>query len=135
MCRCRTLKVVRKRTIAHVFLRCDEHGLGDLQNPVAELFPKAIPLRHRRPAGSSATPASASSTSRTPPLRSGHSPGTGRIYQEHASGGRWDRSELHQLLDQLRPGDVLVVWKLDQLSRNLKDLLHLIDQLNSKGVG
>ena len=42
---------------------------------------------------------------------------------------------MHQLLDQLRPGDVLMVWKLDQLSRSLKDLLHLIDQLNSKGAG
>ena len=31
----------------HVFLRRDEHGLGGLQNPVAELFPKAIPLRNK----------------------------------------------------------------------------------------
>jgi hypothetical protein len=30
-----------------------------------------------------------------------------------ASGGRWDRPELQRLLDQLRKGDVLVVWKLD----------------------
>ena len=37
----------RVRTIAHVFLRRDEHGLGGLQNPVAELFPKAIPLRNK----------------------------------------------------------------------------------------
>jgi len=28
-----------------------------------------------------------------------------------------------------------VVWKLDRLSRSLKDLLHLIDRLNSKGAG
>lgn len=61
--------------------------------------------------------------------------GAERIYQEHASGGHWDRPELHQLLDQLRPRDVLMVWKLDQLSHSLKDLLHLIDQLNSKGAG
>ena len=39
-----------------------------------------------------------------------------RIYPEKASGGRWDRPELHRLLDQLRKGDVLVVWKLDRLS-------------------
>ena len=61
--------------------------------------------------------------------------GAGRIFQEHASGGRWDRPELHRLLDQLRDGDVLVVWKLDRLSRSLKDLLHLLDQLNAKGAG
>ncbi|MGI8747428.1 MAG: recombinase family protein [Deinococcus sp.] len=45
--------------------------------------------------------------------------GAERIFQEHASGGRWDRPELHRLLDQLRTGDVLVVWKLDRLSRSL----------------
>jgi len=61
--------------------------------------------------------------------------GAERIYQEHASGGRWDRPELHKLLDHLRAGDVLVVWKLDRLSRSLKDLLHLLDQLNAKGAG
>ena len=61
--------------------------------------------------------------------------GAERIYQEHASGGRWDRPELHKLLEQLRDGDVLVVWKLDRLSRSLKDLLYLLEQLNGKGAG
>jgi DNA invertase Pin-like site-specific DNA recombinase len=61
--------------------------------------------------------------------------GAKRIYQEHASGGRWDRPELHKFLDQLRAGDVLVVWKLDRLSRSLKDLLHLLDGLNDRGAG
>ena len=45
--------------------------------------------------------------------------GCERIYREKASGGRWDRPELHRLLDQLRKGDVLVVWKLDRLSRSV----------------
>ena len=40
--------------------------------------------------------------------------GCERIFREKASGGRWDRPELHRLLDQLRKGDVLVVWKLDR---------------------
>ena len=61
--------------------------------------------------------------------------GAERIFQEHASGGRWDRPELHRLLDQLRTGDVLVVWKLDRLSRSLKDLLHLIEGLGARGAG
>ena len=39
--------------------------------------------------------------------------GCERVFREKASGGRWDRPELHRLLDQLRKGDVLVVWKLD----------------------
>ncbi len=46
-----------------------------------------------------------------------------RIYREQASGGRWDRPELQRVLDQIRKGDVLVVWKLDRLSRSLRDVL------------
>ena len=41
--------------------------------------------------------------------------GCGRIYEEKASAGRWDRPELHRLLDHVRSDDVLVVWKLDRL--------------------
>ena len=33
------------------------------------------------------------------------------------------------MLDQLREGDVVVVWKLDRLSRSLKDLLHLMEKM------
>jgi DNA invertase Pin-like site-specific DNA recombinase len=58
-----------------------------------------------------------------------------RVYEETASGGRWDRPELHRLLDQLRPGDVLVVWKLDRLSRSLKDLLTLLEKVQLAGAG
>ncbi|GAA4015323.1 hypothetical protein GCM10022631_29190 [Deinococcus rubellus] len=42
--------------------------------------------------------------------------GVERVFVEHASGGRWDRPELPRLLDTLRPGDVLAVWKLDRPS-------------------
>ncbi|MFT8246853.1 recombinase family protein [Roseomonas sp. BN140053] len=61
--------------------------------------------------------------------------GCDRCFQETASGGRWDRPELHRLLDQLRPDDVLVVWKLDRLSRSLKDLLHLMERIDAAGAG
>jgi predicted site-specific integrase-resolvase len=47
--------------------------------------------------------------------------GCKRLFEEAASGGRWDRPELHRLLDHLREGDTVVVWKLDRLSRSLKD--------------
>lgn len=57
------------------------------------------------------------------------------IYQERASGSRWDRPELHRLLGQLRRGDTVVVWKLDRLSRSLKDLLSLIDKISQIGAG
>src|SRR5665811_1008758 len=57
------------------------------------------------------------------------------IFEEKASGGRWDRPELHRLLGQLRKGDVLVVWKLDRLSRSLKDLLTLMEKIAQSGAG
>lgn len=61
--------------------------------------------------------------------------GVGRIFEESASGGRWDRPILHKMLDHLRSGDTVVVWKLDRLSRSLKDLLILIDRINKAGAG
>ena len=61
--------------------------------------------------------------------------GCERIYREKASGGRWDRPELHRLLDQLRNGDVLVVWKLDRLSRSLRDVLTIMERLGESGSG
>jgi hypothetical protein len=39
------------------------------------------------------------------------------------------------MIDFLRPDDVVVVWKLDRLSRSLKDLLHIMDQIHDKGGG
>ncbi len=61
--------------------------------------------------------------------------GCERIFQEKASGGRWDRPELHRLMEHLRKGDVLVVWKLDRLSRSLKDVLALMEKINQAGAG
>src|SRR5262245_26902574 len=54
---------------------------------------------------------------------------------EAASGGRWDRPELHRLLDHLREGDTVVVWKLDRLSRSLKDVLHIMERIGNVGAG
>lgn len=56
------------------------------------------------------------------------------LFEEKASGGRWDRPELHRLMGQLRKGDVLVVWKLDRLSRSLKDVLVLMERIAQSGV-
>ncbi|MCT8999895.1 MULTISPECIES: recombinase family protein [Phyllobacteriaceae] len=61
--------------------------------------------------------------------------GCKRVFEEKASGGRWERPELHRMLDQLRDGDTVVVWKLDRLSRSLKDVLHLMDRITSAGAG
>ena len=61
--------------------------------------------------------------------------GCARLFEEAASGGRWDRPVLQDLMRQLRPGDVVVVWKLDRLSRSLKDLLHLMERIEAAGAG
>jgi DNA invertase Pin-like site-specific DNA recombinase len=61
--------------------------------------------------------------------------GCKRVFEEKASGGRWDRPQLHNALEQLREGDVLVVWKLDRLSRSLKDLLQIMEKISDAGAG
>jgi DNA invertase Pin-like site-specific DNA recombinase len=60
--------------------------------------------------------------------------GVSKIFKEAASGGRWERPEMHRMLDQLRAGDVVIVWKLDRLSRSLKDLLHILDKIGAAGA-
>jgi len=61
--------------------------------------------------------------------------GCRKLFEEAASGGRWDRPELHRMLDQLREGDTVVVWKLDRLSRSLKDVLHIMERIAAAGAG
>ena len=60
--------------------------------------------------------------------------GCERVFQEKASGGRWERPELHRLLGHLRKGDIVVVWKLDRLSRSLKDLLVTLEKIDGAGA-
>ena len=45
------------------------------------------------------------------------------------------RPQLDRLVDQLRPGDTIVVWRLDRLGRSLKHLIQLIEDLAEKEVG
>src|SRR5512132_1381928 len=58
-----------------------------------------------------------------------------RVFTETASGARTDRPTLTQLLDQLRPGDTLVVWKLDRLGRSLRHLVDTVTGLADRGIG
>jgi DNA invertase Pin-like site-specific DNA recombinase len=57
------------------------------------------------------------------------------VFTETASGARTDRPRLDQVLDQLRPGDTLVVWKLDRLGRSLRHLVDTMTGLAERGVG
>jgi DNA invertase Pin-like site-specific DNA recombinase len=61
--------------------------------------------------------------------------GCRRIFEEIASGGSWDRPELTRMLDQVREGDVVAVWKLDRLSRSLTDMLHITERIGDAGAG
>lgn len=56
------------------------------------------------------------------------------LYEDRASGAKDDRSGLTRALDFVRPGDVLVVWKLDRLGRSLSHLLMIINTLKEKQV-
>ena len=58
-----------------------------------------------------------------------------RVFTETASGGRTDRPVLEQVLDQLRPGDTLVVWKLDRLGRSLRHLVDTVTGLAEREIG
>ena len=58
-----------------------------------------------------------------------------RVFVETASGARADRPLLEQVLDQLRPGDTLVVWKLDRLGRSLRHLVDTVASLAERGIG
>ena len=69
-------------------------------------------------------PASRPLTSSPPPGRRLEWAGCYRVSTETASDACSDRPALEQVLDQLRPGDTLVIWKLDHLGRSLR---HLVD--------
>ena len=57
-----------------------------------------------------------------------------RLRDQPSSGARDDRPGLKACLADLRPGDVLVVWKLDRLGRSLSHLIRIIDELKGRGV-
>lgn len=56
------------------------------------------------------------------------------LYEETASGKSSQRIELEHCRKSLRPGDTLVVWRLDRLGRSLPDLVKIISELENEGV-
>lgn len=61
--------------------------------------------------------------------------GCSLIYEETASGKGVVRPELEQCRKALRPGDTLIVWRLDRLGRSLPDLVKIVAELEQKGIG
>ena len=60
---------------------------------------------------------------------------TEHLYEDFASGTKDERDGLNACLKALRPNDMLVVWKLDRLGRNLKHLVNTVHDLNSHNIG
>ena len=60
--------------------------------------------------------------------------GCGQVFQEKITGSTTDRPELQKILQQLRLGDEVVVWKLDRLGRNLSHLIELVNLFAEKLV-
>lgn len=61
--------------------------------------------------------------------------GCERIYMDHASGAKASRHELGRMLEALRPGDTVIVWRLDRLGRNLEHLIQLVNQFTESNIG
>jgi DNA invertase Pin-like site-specific DNA recombinase len=57
-----------------------------------------------------------------------------QIYEDKRSGKNLKRGGLQDVLSLMREGDVLVVWRFDRLSRSVRDLLFLFDDLHSRGI-
>lgn len=60
--------------------------------------------------------------------------GCERIFQEKASGKLEQRPELDKMLAMLRPGDKVVIWKMDRLGRSALHLLQLSKEFQQKGI-
>lgn len=61
--------------------------------------------------------------------------GAERVFADRISGSARHRPELDRMLDQLRPGDVVVVTKYDRLARSLRDLLDIVEVIRTRGGG
>lgn len=57
-----------------------------------------------------------------------------KIFCDEASGKDSHRPELKKMLDFVRDGDEIIVCSMDRLSRNLRDLLQMVEELQARGV-
>jgi DNA invertase Pin-like site-specific DNA recombinase len=61
--------------------------------------------------------------------------GCKRIFEEKVSGAHRQRPELVKMLEHIRDGDTIIVWKLDRLARSTRDLLEISDTVAQAGAG
>ncbi|PXL88509.1 DNA-invertase [Klebsiella variicola] len=57
-----------------------------------------------------------------------------QIFEDTASGKNARRPGLRRAIRRLKPGDSLVVWKLDRLGRSVRDLITLVSELQGRGI-
>lgn len=61
--------------------------------------------------------------------------GVDRLYTDHASGVATSRPQFDQMMETLRRGDTVMVWRLDRLGRSMKHLINLVADLEQRDVG
>jgi DNA invertase Pin-like site-specific DNA recombinase len=61
--------------------------------------------------------------------------GCSKIFTDTASGAKAERIGLEEILNYVRKGDTLVVWRLDRLGRSLRDLIITMTMLEERGIG
>ena len=69
-----------------------------------------------------------------PQVESLKAAGADQVFRETASGAKRDRAQLARLLKEVRPGDVVLVTRLDRLARSTRDLLNVLGALAEKGA-
>ena len=60
--------------------------------------------------------------------------GCRKIFKEKVSGVYSKRIELEKMIEQLREGDQIIIYKLDRLARSTKELLNICDKINEAGA-
>ena len=60
--------------------------------------------------------------------------GCQKIFSEHAKGAKADRPQWLELLNQIKSGDSLIIWKLDRVGRSLSNLISIVNKLIKKNI-
>ncbi|MFC6118347.1 recombinase family protein [Macrococcoides bohemicum] len=60
--------------------------------------------------------------------------GCEKIFTDKVSGTKSNRPGLESAMEFARSGDVVVVWRLDRLGRNMEDLISIVNSLNNRGI-
>jgi DNA invertase Pin-like site-specific DNA recombinase len=61
--------------------------------------------------------------------------GCEQVYSEKKSGANGNRDALQRMLQEVQPGDIVVVTRLDRLARSVRDLLNILERFGQDEVG